>query len=1024
MGVRTQLEDILARKDDETLLLESRVQAYIARTSLLQTRLLSTLDTLDAQQAAHARELAALARDRERLKAKVHRYAEVVRIKEEERDDMRDAVLKLIEKVEISNDYNKWPHSQIYISSLADVPLKPRPLLAHRPVAPPDAEDLLQYTATMLEAVRRERDSEKHAHERTREVLEAHILTLEAKLSRRDAELESCVASAGHGASLRAASPTLNSAHPERRADDRHDSWSQERREISSEEMIGMLDVTAARNKVLEAEIKILARRLHQARATAATFTPSTTTSDSAFPIASGLPRASGLSSSVPLPASRSQRHRRPRNHQLPSNRHPSSFRDDNDVLTTNPTPQELEHPFKILERQIQDLSTKIDGFAEERRMTLGELGLNAGFLPQASGENSWTETPAIEGQVELTNEPLQQTETPERPPGRRDMRRMEEPRPPDNDRNYDDVLHARLRQLEEECERLRSSEARLQDHLHFLQIAAQRREDELEAEVDVLRRALELQIPVNERVGAGSEVGQEIPAQLTLPSLSTPSPTLQPRPPSSDLPLTQLNQTGHVRGSTQIHRQSLPSSGPSSSVPPSPAPTISPHLTVGAPPDPIQPRQGSNQRDNLARTAAGSYLSPQSAAFAFPEDHQRLLYNHQDEHPLPGESDRPPVDASWNEAVMADMQADRALEPPANLGANDLHPASNLVRRRFYAQDLLDDQLSDGEISMELATPLLPVSVISISDHQPPPLVPQIADSSQALSLAPGTGGAERPLSTLSPPLPIDSVDVDDRHGIVEVDDRIADEIDEENDDHGIELDIRTDYEHDRVDLQPSPNPSLSTSGSSPYSVTASMPLDDPFIVPRSMPGSMLTSTPLHPSHRTYHRSHYSHHHSNPFDIHADHEHLDDADGPPGYEYEHSFDDTHHSFDLRSDEGSPTLSQMVLSVAASASSSAGPSSGARSGTHSGTNLPDSMRSPAHSLGVLHPAQTSAVNTRARVNAEDLTSELEKVEGELSSTQTELEMGEDVLAHLEDLVRELRMGEREEAEDEGQARPP
>ncbi|CAA7269855.1 unnamed protein product [Cyclocybe aegerita] len=867
MGVKPQLEDILARKDDEILLLESRVQAYIEPASLLQTRLLSTLDTLDSQQAGHARELAALARDRERLKAKIHRYAEVVRLAEEERDDMRDAVSKLIEKVEISNDYSKWPHSQIYLSSLADMPLKPGPLLTHRPVAPPDAEDLLQYAAAMLEIVRRERDSEKQAHERTREGLEAHILALEAKLSRREVELESCVASAGHGASLRAASPAWDNTQRERRADDRRESRSQERREISSEEMIGMLDVTAARNKVLEAEIKILARR--------------------------------------------------------------------------------------TLEFQIRDLSSKIDGFAEERLTILRGLGLNAGFLPRASGENTSPEPPAIEEQLELTNEPLQQKEL-------------------QKDRQVD----ATLRQLEEECERLRSSEARLQDHLHFLQIAAQGREDELEAQVEVLRRALELQIPVNEGVGTGSEVAQEIPAQLTLPSLSLSS-MLQARPPSSDPPPTRSNQTGRVRGSTKIHRQSIPPSGPSSIAPSSSAPTIPLHLTVGAPQHSIQP----HQRDNLARAPTRAYLSPQRA----------------DEHPLPDESDRPPVDASSNEAVMADMQADRALEPPVILGANyesNLHPASNLVRRQSYAQNLLDDQLSDGEISMELATPLLPVSVISISDHQLPPLVPQIADSSQALSLAPGAGGAERPLSTLSPPLPIDSVDVDDRHGIVEVDDRIADEIDEENDDHGIELDIRTDYEHELVDLQPSPNPNLSTSGSSPYSVTASMPLDDP------------------------------RYHSNPFDIHADHEHLDDADGPPGYEYEHSFDDTHHSFDLRSDEGSPTLSQMVLSAAASASSSAGPSSGARSGAHSGTNLPDSMRSPAHSLGVLHPAQTSAVNARTRASAEDLTSKLEKVEAELMSTQTEPEVGEDALGHLEDMVRELRRREHEGAKDEGQGRPP
>ncbi|KAJ3507691.1 hypothetical protein NLJ89_g6165 [Agrocybe chaxingu] len=446
MGVMTQFEE-LAKKDDEILLLETRIQAYIARTSLLQTRLLSALDTLDAQQAVHAKELLALAQDRERLKAKVRRYAEVVTTAEEERDDMRDAVLKLIEKVEISNDYSKWPHSQISLSSLADVHIKPSPLLTHHP-AFQDTEDRLKYATTMLKTVLRERDSEKRAHELTREAFEAHILALEAKLSRRDAELESCVASAGHGASLGAASPTWDSAQGDRRTNDRQESWSQDRREISSEEMIGMLDVTAARNKVLEAEIKILARRLDQARAAAAA------TPDPAFSTAFGLPRASSRSSPAPLSPSRPQPRRRPLSQQPRSNRHFSPCHDDDNASTANPTPEVLEHPFKALERQIRELSSKIDGFAQERQLILGGLGLNGGFQEQGDDENFWPETPAVEEQFELENEQLRRRETPERSSGRRNIRRAEEPRPADDNRedgDDDDGLYERLRLLEEE---------------------------------------------------------------------------------------------------------------------------------------------------------------------------------------------------------------------------------------------------------------------------------------------------------------------------------------------------------------------------------------------------------------------------------------------------------------------------------------------------------------------------------------------------------------------------------------------
>jgi hypothetical protein len=117
--------------------LETQVQAYIVRTLILQSRLLSTLDTLDVIQSSQNNELDAMAQTNRRLKDKLVRYSAVVRTAESERDDMRDAVLKWVEKggsrgfidttilkyllfvVRLSNDYSMWPHSQIRLSSLA-----------------------------------------------------------------------------------------------------------------------------------------------------------------------------------------------------------------------------------------------------------------------------------------------------------------------------------------------------------------------------------------------------------------------------------------------------------------------------------------------------------------------------------------------------------------------------------------------------------------------------------------------------------------------------------------------------------------------------------------------------------------------------------------------------------------------------------------------------------------------------------------------------------------------------------------
>ena len=74
------------------------MRAYIARTSILQSRLLSTLDTLDVIQSGQNNELDAMAKTNKRLKDKLLHYSSIVKMAELEKDDMRDAVLKLVEK--------------------------------------------------------------------------------------------------------------------------------------------------------------------------------------------------------------------------------------------------------------------------------------------------------------------------------------------------------------------------------------------------------------------------------------------------------------------------------------------------------------------------------------------------------------------------------------------------------------------------------------------------------------------------------------------------------------------------------------------------------------------------------------------------------------------------------------------------------------------------------------------------------------------------------------------------------------
>ncbi len=68
------------------------------RLSQMQTRLLATLDELDASRAAHQQELKTEKRAKEKLSEKLDRYLDEVKRAEAERDEMREVVSILVEK--------------------------------------------------------------------------------------------------------------------------------------------------------------------------------------------------------------------------------------------------------------------------------------------------------------------------------------------------------------------------------------------------------------------------------------------------------------------------------------------------------------------------------------------------------------------------------------------------------------------------------------------------------------------------------------------------------------------------------------------------------------------------------------------------------------------------------------------------------------------------------------------------------------------------------------------------------------
>jgi hypothetical protein len=114
----------------------------------------------------------------------------------------------------------------------------------------PDEEEHL-YASSMIEILQKARDQERRAHIQTRELANARIITLEAMLSRRDAELEACVASVDHRLSLEdSLLPTSSVKDP-----------LVFHREPMSE-VIPISDMLAARNDMLEMEINMLTRRV------------------------------------------------------------------------------------------------------------------------------------------------------------------------------------------------------------------------------------------------------------------------------------------------------------------------------------------------------------------------------------------------------------------------------------------------------------------------------------------------------------------------------------------------------------------------------------------------------------------------------------------------------------------------------------------------------------------------------------------------------------------------------------------
>ncbi|KAK7061827.1 hypothetical protein R3P38DRAFT_2831780 [Favolaschia claudopus] len=191
---RQLLEAIIAEKDAELenirVLLETQTANYVAAKSRLEL----ALNTLDSVQAQHASELAAEIKAKERLRDALTRYSDVAKIAELERDNLRDAVIELAEKIELSkDDLTSWSHSRIKITRNLE-PLEP---MGTETLGSALRSDLWAYASGVIALLRSSLASECRAHTETRKAARARIALLEAQVARLDAELQQCITHAG-----------------------------------------------------------------------------------------------------------------------------------------------------------------------------------------------------------------------------------------------------------------------------------------------------------------------------------------------------------------------------------------------------------------------------------------------------------------------------------------------------------------------------------------------------------------------------------------------------------------------------------------------------------------------------------------------------------------------------------------------------------------------------------------------------------------------------------------------------------
>ncbi|TBU45259.1 hypothetical protein BD309DRAFT_956527 [Dichomitus squalens] len=268
-NIKTLQASSAAQPDTEVARLRKELQLCNLKLSQMQARLMATLDELDASRNAHQLELKAERRAKEKLSEKLDRYLDEVKRADAEKDEMREVVSILVEKVEACNNYSAWPCARMSLARPLD------PYIASQHDSTQVDRDGEMVRTALLETLHKKLEEERYSHTRAKEEADAEILRLRAMVARRDAELEACITHSGHRVLLSSSLSTdMHDLQQFTRAGGRASCTCEAVRgssyrpysAVSQDERDPVVSLTVTRQRILEREVDFLQGQLRHAQ--------------------------------------------------------------------------------------------------------------------------------------------------------------------------------------------------------------------------------------------------------------------------------------------------------------------------------------------------------------------------------------------------------------------------------------------------------------------------------------------------------------------------------------------------------------------------------------------------------------------------------------------------------------------------------------------------------------------------------------------------------------------------------------